>query len=394
MDIFNYYSKESALELFKDLVATEAHKDIPERESPMAYAIRDHFLHEALNPELQEVEPNRPNIYCELGPDEAPIALQFNGHTDTIPGYDMTIEPFVPKIKGNRLYGRGACDMKAGIAAFMSAMIAVKRSGATLKKRVSFTGVVGEEERSAGSEKLLEREPVAERIIIGEPTSLNVCVSHKGMEWIEITCKGKSVHGSRPEEGINAIYMASAIIQEIEPNLASRIREKVDPLLGAGSICVGVIHGGEDPNIVPSKVLLQIDRRYLPSESLEEIYQELQNIIEPIEKRYGSPITMRSLEELTARTKNRPYELDAADEFATTTLGIANKISESHKSLVGFPAWSDAGIIGNHTTARCLVYGPGDIDKAHSEDEFCPLDEFYEACEVYYQLILNYCRED
>lgn len=394
MSVFDHISKQEALDFFKDLVAIESHKACDARESNVVDRIHRVFDSEGIFCEEQAVEPKRNNIYAIIKGMDEQLEFMFNGHTDTIPGFDMDIEPFKPQERGENVYGRGTCDMKAGVCAFIMAMCAIKRSGIALDRSVGFAGVIDEEERSKGTEAMLKWHYAPKHVIIGEPTSLEVCIAHKGLEWIEISCHGKSVHGSRPKEGINAIYVASQVIRRIENELAPAIESKTDPLLGCGSICVGVIAGGDDPNIVPAWTKFQIDRRYLPGETLENIYAEIERITSETAKAYDTLIEVRGLDELTASMKNLPYSLNPNDPYVEAVQSVSGKIRGKAVKPQAFPAWSDAGLLSNYSDAKCIVLGPGSIDKAHSADEFCPISEYYQACEIYYDLILKICKEE
>jgi acetylornithine deacetylase/succinyl-diaminopimelate desuccinylase len=315
----------------------------------------------------------------------------FNGHTDTIPGFTMNYEPFKPFISDGLLYGRGAADMKGGIAAMLAAMIAMKRSGKQLKKTVMFAGVIDEEECSKGTEQMIKDHMNPKYVVIGEPTSLRVCLAHKGMEWVQVRFRGKSTHGSRPQEGRNAIYMASEfcrlIYEELEPVI---MRRKFD-LLGNGTINVGKIFGGDDPNIVPDSCTVQIDRRWLPNETLGAVHQEIETYAKKAADRFGGDYEMEPMREFTASMTNAPHSIDPNDDLVLAAVDIAAAVTGENLPPRDFPAWSDAGLLSNHTNAKCLILGPGNIGQAHANDEFSPTDEIIKAAEIYYKLINQIC---
>lgn len=394
MSFFTHVTREEALNFFTELIAAEGHKDVPQKESFVVKKLSEFFEKEQIPIDFEDIEENRSNIYATLKGYDEELELLFNGHTDTIPGFQMDFDPFKPFVKDGNLYGRGACDMKAGLSAFALAMAAIKRSSVYIKKTVMFAGVIDEEERSKGSVALVKSGKRPKYVLVGEPTSLEVCVAHKGMEWIEIICQGRSTHASTPENGVNAVYMASSIAGEIEKVLQPDIEANKHPLLGSGSICVGVLRGGDDPNIVPDRAILQIDRRWLPTQTLEEIYEELEIIAQKVAVSYGGSVEVRGLDELTCEMKNLPYSLDTKDPFVDRVIKVVEQVTKQTKAATAFPAWSDAGLLANFSGSKCIVLGPGDIGKAHSSDEYCPIDEFYQVCEIYYQLILEYCVKE
>lgn len=388
----NFINKEEVIEIAKELVAIEGHKATKDRESKVAEYIKDLLIKESIDNEIDSIEENRSNVYGKIHGENNDIELMFNGHIDTIPGFNMDYEPFKPFIKDGKLYGRGSVDMKGGLAAMLSALIAIKRSNANLKKTVMFAGVIGEEERSKGTERLLKENIIPKMAIIAEPTELNVSVAHKGMEWIEITFKGRATHGSRPNGGINAIYAASEFNRLIYNEYSEILDNRKFDLLGHGSINVGVVNGGEDPNIVPDKCVIQIDRRWLPSETLESIYEELEGLAKKAVEKIGGKYEIRAMREFTASMINTPHNIDINHKLVKEALKSTEKFTGIKKEPVAFPAWSDAALLSNNSDCEAIILGPGNINQAHANDEFCDIDEIYQAAEIYFDLIEKFCK--
>jgi len=391
LDITKYTSESEIIDIITKLVSIESHKNVDQRESMVTKYIMNIFEKNNIHVEYDEVEKNRPNIVGKIFGENTLIHLMFNGHTDTVPGFTMEYEPFKPFIKDGNIYGRGSADMKGGIAAMIAAMIAIKRQGLQLKKTVAFAGVIDEEERSKGTEHLIKKNIISDYVVIGEPTNLRVCTAHKGMEWIEVSFKGKATHGSSPKAGKNAIYMATnfcrMIYEELDPVISKREHE----LLGCGSINVGYINGGDDPNIVPDRCSVQIDRRWLPNETLEFIHKEIESYATKAADKFEGQYEIRAMRELTASMINAPYSIEQSNELVTTALDITSQIAGKSFPTRDFPAWSDAGLLSNHTKAKCIILGPGNIKQAHANDEFCSIDEILKASEIYYNLIKKLC---
>lgn len=316
----------------------------------------------------------------------------FNGHIDTIPGFTMDYPPFQPFVKDGKIYGRGSADMKGGITAMLSAMTAIKRAGVDLDETVMFAGVIGEEERSKGTEHLLKINIIPKNVVIGEPTDLEVSIAHKGMEWIEVKFNGKSTHGSRPHEGINAIYAASEFCKLVREELQAKVEKQEFPLLGHGTINIGLIKGGDDPNIVPDTCLVQIDRRWLPNQTLDGIHNEIKEVAQKAVNIIGGTFEVRAMREFTASMINAPHSIKEDDELVENLLDITEDVTGKPKKPVAFPAWSDAGLLGNHSDAKCVVLGPGNIVQAHANDEFCDIEQICQATEIYFNLILKMCK--
>lgn len=392
MKILEHVTQAEIVDLVVQLVDIESHKMCAQKEVTVANWIAKQFEKEEVTSQIDIVEDQRPNVYGTIKGKNKDIMLMLNGHIDTVPGFKMNYEPFKAFIKEEKIYGRGSVDMKGALAAMMAAIFAVKRSGIELNHSVMFAGVIDEEERSKGSEHLIKSNIRPQYIVIGEPTNLEVSTAHKGMEWIEVKFKGVATHGSRPKEGINAIYAASLFCNLVRESLEPAIESKIFPLLGNGTINIGKIGGGDDPNIVPDECRIEIDRRWLPSDTLKAIHEEIEAVAKKASDLIGTQYEVRPMRELTSSMINAPYNIDVNDDFVKTLCQIATSVTGEEKKPVAFPAWSDAGILGVHTYAKCIIMGPGDIVQAHANDEFCSIEQIVQASEIYYNLILNLCK--
>lgn len=391
MEITEFISESEIVDLTTKLISIESHKDIPIKESNVAKYIKNTFEKENIPVNTKKIEINRTNVYGTIEGKDNTIHLMLNGHIDTIPGFNMDYNPFNPFIKDGVIYGRGSADMKGGIAAMLSAMIAVKRQRIHLNKTVMFAGVIDEEERSKGTEQLIKDNIFPKYAIIGEPTDLRVCTAHKGMEWIEVIFIGKATHGSRPREGRNAIYMASEFCKSIYSDLEPKISRKKFGPLESGTINVGRISGGNDPNIVPDKCTVQIDRRWLPNETLEFVHKEIDGYAKAAAEKFKGDYVINAMREFTASMINAPYSIDTNNELVQTSIDICADVTGARLPPRDFPAWSDAGLLSNHTDAKCIILGPGNIAQAHASNEFCPIRDIVLASEIYYKLIKKLC---
>nr|WP_312578550.1 M20 family metallopeptidase [Sedimentibacter sp.] len=391
MEINKFISENEIINITSNLISIEGHKGTDAKEGNVAEYINKLLKTEGIATKVKEIEKNRNNIYGKIEGDNEKIHLMLNGHIDTIPGFNMEYEPFKPFIKNGKIYGRGSADMKGGLAAMISAMIAVKRQGLKLHRTVMFAGVIDEEERSKGTEQLIKENVKSDYVVIGEPTNLRVCIAHKGMEWIEVKFIGKATHGSRPHEGKNAIYMASEFCKLIYEKLEPKISKNKFELLGSGTINVGRIIGGDDPNIVPDSCRVEIDRRWLPNETLESIHREIEEYAKKASEKFNGKYEIRAMREFTASMINSPHSIDPNNELVQISLKVSNEVTGQELPSREFPAWSDAGLLSNHTDAKCIILGPGNIDQAHANDEFCDIDDIVKASEIYYKLIKKLC---
>ncbi len=387
-----WMTKDEVIQLAEKLVSIESHKAFAKQESKIAGFIQELLEKEGIPTEMEEVEPLRPNVYGFLSGKEDEHYLMFNGHTDTVPAFNMDYPPFKPFIKDGKLFGRGSVDMKGAIAAMLSAIIAVKRKGDVLKKGVVFAGVIDEEQACKGTEQIVRSGIMKPKLaIIGEPTNLETAIAHKGMEWIEVTFKGRATHGSRPKEGINAIYLANEFLSRLKNELEPKIDQKTYPLLGAGTINPGVIKGGDDPNIVPDRCVVQMDRRWLPSETVKSVYGEIEDLAKAVIEKRGGDYSIRRMDEETAALYNMPHSIDPDHILVTEALRITEEITKVKGEPVAFPGWSDGAQLSNNIGTEAIVLGPGDISQAHSNDEFCSTEQIWQATQIYFEMIQSLC---
>ena len=266
------------IQIASDLVKIPSCSQTRVRENDVSAYLYQLLNNEGIAAEVTEALPGRFNVTGILQGSGGGRSLMLCGHMDTVPAYDMQ-DPHSGLVENGVLHGRGACDMKGPLAAMLAAFIAIKRSNIRLKGDLIFAAVIDEEEMGKGVDYLALHGPFADGAVIGEPTSLRLALGHKGLEWIRVEVFGKKVHGGKMEEGINAIAMAGRLIGAIEQQYAPMIRERVHPLLGHPTINIGRIEGGDQPSTVPGSCTLEIDRRWIPGESLEQVYQELWDII-------------------------------------------------------------------------------------------------------------------
>ena len=200
---------------------------------------------------LQEVAPGRPNVIARWKGGGGPHLL-LTGHLDTVPvGEGWTRDPFGAEVEGKRLYGRGACDMKGGLAAMLGAIVDLQRRGEEPAGDVTVAAVVGEEEDSAGTRALVAQGMHADRAVLAEPTSMQLVISNRGLLNFRVVVKGASAHASAPALGRNAVTAAAAIVLELE-SIADELTRRPHPQFGPPSLTVGTIHGGTRPYVVPA----------------------------------------------------------------------------------------------------------------------------------------------
>jgi acetylornithine deacetylase/succinyl-diaminopimelate desuccinylase-like protein len=250
--------------LTRELIKIPSYAEIEDGERRVAEYLDNFFRDNGLSPEIREVGSGV-NIIVSLGDiDNNSPSLMFNGHLDTVPVDNMTIPPFEPEMREGKIYGRGSCDMKGGLASMAVSLVALKRADVKLKGRLVFTGVSAEEAGSWGTREIITSGSLTDCVIVGEPTNLEIVSASKGIILAIIDVMGKAAHGSSPELGINAIYKAMKLIQKVQDELPKLFQKKRHPVLGSPTFNLGTIRGGERFNIVPDKCNLVFDRRMIP----------------------------------------------------------------------------------------------------------------------------------
>jgi acetylornithine deacetylase/succinyl-diaminopimelate desuccinylase-like protein len=378
----------------------------------------------------QTVAPLRDNIVARLDghplPDAGGELLLWEVHQDTVPTDGMTIDPFGAHIEGERIHGRGACDVKGGMAAMLAAiarLAEVQRRAShterrptvvlacTVDEELGFSGaralvqLWGRQENPPPEDRptttlpplghsrdilcdekpnlevtspasLLVRQPDA--AIVAEPTGLDVVVAHKGfVRWRSHTL-GRAAHSAEPQRGRNAIYAMARLVEAVEryqnemiPNMASH------PRCGHPSVSIGTIVGGCGVNTVPDRATIEIDRRLLPDEDPEEAYRALMAYVNgvpsvgPVEHDPPFSAARGLSDHNNGPLAKRLVELTRHGHPACKTTGVSYGTDAAVFSAAGLPT---------------VVFGPGSIEQAHTADEWLDLNELNAATEIFFQL--------
>ncbi|MGM8366017.1 M20 family metallopeptidase [Virgibacillus sp. W0181] len=384
-------SEEEVVEVTEKLIEIESHKESAQKESAVAYWIRDFFISHGIEAWTEEVFPNRPNVYARMGQAKnTHKSVMLNGHIDTVPAYTMN-QAFKPERHDGNLYGRGAVDMKGALAAMMVSMVTLKRLNMSVDGEVIFAGVIDEEERAQGAKQVIDSGKLtADFAVIGEPTALQIMPAHKGMEWIEVAFYGKSAHGSMPDSGKNAIYHATEFTELLRKHLLPLLKERRHPILGIPTLNLGKITGGLDPNVVADQCFLQFDRRWLPNESTESIMEELQSIVSMQKK--NNPNLRVEIRRMSELTGYHPPLDTSFDHWGVKVLEEGTKEMLDQEPIVDmFPGWSDGATLANGGIPS-VVCGPGELEDAHSDKEKINMKELRRATQLYTYVVLEITR--
>jgi acetylornithine deacetylase len=328
--------------------------------------------------ERQPVAPLRENVLARWDAPGARRTLLLEAHQDTVPTDNMTIDPFAARIEGGRLYGRGACDIKGGMAAMLAAFARLVREKPRGAAGVVMACSVDEEHTSLGVERLVQGGLLADLAVVAEPTRLDIVHAHKGLVRWQIITAGRSCHSSAPEQGENAIYRMGRLLTAVE-KYAERLRTaRADPLLGPATLSVGRIDGGTSVNTVPDRCRIEIDRRLLPGETPAGAPADLDAFLR---RELGADFPFESTAPALSRTALGPQ----GSEELVARLGRAIDAVRGGHRVCAVPYGTDASTIAD-AGIPAVVFGPGDIARAHTCDEWVPLDEVEQAAEILFRL--------
>jgi acetylornithine deacetylase len=239
-------------------------------EHQVAAYLEDFFRGLGVPCERQAVAPLRDNVVARCEIPGARATLLWEVHQDTVPTDHMTIDPFGATVEGGRLYGRGACDVKGGMAAMLAAFARLAREKPPGAANVVLACTVDEEHTFLGVQELVKRGVRADAAVVAEPTQLQIVRAHKGVCRWKVEVQGRSCHSSTPERGRNAIYHMGWLLTFIEEYAEQLRQSRTDPLLGPPTLSVGRIEGGTSVNTVPDRCQIEVDRRLIPGEDAEE----------------------------------------------------------------------------------------------------------------------------
>lgn len=349
-------------------------------EAEIARACADWLGRWSFDVRLVEVTPGRFNVIGTVG-GEGPTVL-LNGHLDTVGVSGMTVDPFEPKVSNGRLYGRGSCDMKAGIAALLAAGKQVA-DDPDFGGRLIVALTADEEHASIGMEALVREGVVADCAIVCEPTELAVMPAHKGFVWITVEFEGVAAHGSRPEVGIDAIRHAAEFLVELDRYEEALRRGPAHTLLGHPSIHAGTIQGGSAPSVYPGRCTLVLEQRLLPGESPEQVEAAVRALVERVAER------VPDLSATVTRGLYRPgTEVSIQSELVSTLLESCRAVDVAER-VEGMTAWVDAAFL-NEAGIPTVCFGPGSIEHAHTADESVSVEEVERAAEVLTHFVLGF----
>ena len=347
-------------------------------EAGLATAVADSLDGFGLEVAVEEVESGRPNVTAVAQGTGGGRSLMLNAHLDTV-GVAGYTDPFAAVVDGVRCSGRGSLDTKAGLVAAMRATAAA--AGMGLAGDVILTAVIDEEAGSKGTEAVI-RSQSADAAIVLEPTGLEVVVTHRGFAWGRVTVHGVAAHGSDPDAGVDAIAHAGAVLTGVAA-LHERLQQgDAHPLLGHGAVHASLISGGQEVSSYPASCTIDMERRLLPSESMDDWEAELADLAGLV----AGPATA----DYEAPFFRLPLQASSDEPIVTALIGAATDVLSVAPFVGAAPYWTDAALLAA-AGIPAVVYGPGG-GGIHSHDEWVDLATM-DACErTLIRLIDQWCR--
>ena len=395
------------LKLLKELVAIDSVNsslvDGARGEREAAEHVQKFLRAHGVAAKLEEAAPNRPNVVTTIPAagksrgrsKTTKPALMIAAHIDTV-GRGGMPKPFAPRVREGKLYGRGALDIKSGVAAMCAAAASVARDCTRGKLRLAraFTiaAVADEECNSIGTEDLLRRGHTADFAVVLEPTDLQLVVAHKGYAWFEIVTHGRAAHGSLPAEGRDAIRMMGRVLVALD-ELEARIVERTPhSLLGHASLHASLISGGQELSSYPAECRVQIERRLLPRETEASAEAELCEMLTTIEKSVARDAEGNAQFSATLRSGlgARPaYEI-AEDSPAVQRVTVAIRRACGECESAGMSAWTDTALLAAAGIPG-VVFGPSGRG-LHGDDEYVEIESVHKCAAALREVILEFCR--
>jgi acetylornithine deacetylase len=349
-------------------------------ERAIARAVAEWLEAAGLEVESHEIAPGRWNVVAVARGTGGGRTLLLNAHMDTV-GVAGMEAPFQPRVEDGRLYGRGAYDMKASLAAIMLA--GARARSLSLPGDVVVTAVADEEVASIGSEAVAATVR-ADAAIVAEPTELRLAVAHRGFVWLELETTGRAAHGSRPDLGVDAIAKMGRVLVGLEDLDRGLRAEPTHPLLGSGSAHASLVEGGQELSSYPERCLVEAERRTIPGETPESVEAELRGVLARAGE--GDPEFRGDVRVTFAR---EPFAVDERDPFVELVRRHAGAAIGERPPAVGVPFWTDAALFAG-AGIPTVLFGPRG-EGAHAVVEWVDVESVARCAQTYLAVATEFC---
>lgn len=350
----------------------------------MAAALESAGLEAAVDEGPAPGRPNAVGVLRGAGGSSA-RSLMLVGHLDTVSTEGMDIPPLTPRVEDGRLYGRGSCDMKGGLAAIIAAAESIAASGRRLAGDLVIAGVSDEEYASIGIEHLV-RHWRADAGVIAEPTGLDLCIAHKGFAWIRVDVQGRAAHGSDFSGGVDAITHAARVVAAYDEHQRQILTKVTPELVTRPSVHASLIQGGRELSTYPDQCRVEFERRTVPGETEESIKQELSTILARLAA--ADPEFSASGEVFFYR---QAYEVSRSEPVVSGLVQTIERVTGASPEFGASSGWMDSAVMGA-AGIPTVIFGPSGSG-AHAAVEWVNLDSVIVTAEVLAALVLGFCGE-
>lgn len=393
MEKSNFIRDDEVINLLKSLIRINS-ENPPGNEYEIAQFVGRFLTGCGFEVAYYEPESKRVSVVGRLTGKKKGPRLILNGHLDTkpaVPPYPTdekwSTDPFVPTLIGERLYGVGACDMKGGMAALLSASKVFSVEGKEgMAGELIFEGAADEEGGSTfGTEYLLKEGVAGDMAIVAEATSLKICPAELGALWLTIHVKGERGHASMPWYKVNAIDKMMEVVAGLREYIKEkqrRVKHRYFPR--HPSLNLGVLSGGFHPGVIPDGCSLTFDIRLLPGETRQSVRKEVEDHMEALAKR--DPQLKLSYEYFKSGGAE-PSEIDDRHPLVNVLRESYREVTGAESGLSGFIGFSDAGLLVQRGKIPTVIFGPGDIEQAHSINEYVSVKDVCTAAQIYLRTI-------
>lgn len=368
---------DEALRLLMDVMAIPTVNGRDD-EGKAAEYLCSYFQAAGLEASVDRIDRTHANVTAVLE-GMSPETVIWNGHLDTVPygaAVDWHTDPAVPTVRGDRLYGRGASDMKSGLCAMTSALCQYAKKGRRPPRTIRFIGTCDEERYGLGAKRAVQTGLMksCRQILIGEPTGLKLGTAQKGCIWLELLVHGKTCHGAYPERGCSAVEHAWQIARGIKSYVEGFSHE----LLGVSTANVTQIEGGTAPNMIPETCRVLMDIRTVPGLTAEMVAEQANLSAQEQRRRSGGVLQT----EINIKNNRMSIEIE---ESASLVQEMKQCIVDQklETSCIGINFFTDASIMArNIPDAQVLLFGPGEPDMAHKPDEYVELEKYRSSIRI------------
>ena len=349
-------------------------------EATIAHYVAEWLTRAGIEVTMDEAGPGRPNVVGIVRGTGGGRSLMLNAHMDTVGVAGMT-NPFTPRVEANRLYGRGAYDMKGSLAACMIA--AARAKALALRGDVIVTAVADEEYASIGTASIVQRWH-ADAAIVTEPSHLDLCVAHRGFVWLEVETQGIAAHGSRPELGVDAIAKMGHILVALEQLDRDLRAAPTHPLLRSGSLHASLISGGQELSSYPAHCRVEIERRTIPGETVAVVEGQICAILDKL-------AASDSQFKATMRTTlvREPFEIAKDAPIVQLLQQQIRQQLDRDPNIYGDQPWMDTAIL-SAAGIPCVIFGPTGAG-AHAVEEWVNLESVAQCADVLTATLAAFC---